>query len=101
MAQTRKASESVRKFGNSIVGLPVMEDYFIPSFFLARAGHLKVMGYYGWSIQAISTLQSSVPGVNETATETFSVQRNFGPLLNLDLGETRMQKMERVLQLLR
>lgn len=45
MAQTHKASEGVKKFGNSVVGLPVMEDCFILSLFLARAGHLKGMGY--------------------------------------------------------
>lgn len=46
-AQTHKASESVKKFGNSIIGLPVMEDCFILSLFLARATHLTGIGYYG------------------------------------------------------
>jgi len=53
------------------------------------------MGRYEWSIQTISALQNSVPGVNEITTETFSMQKNFIPLLNLDLSETHMWKMER------
>lgn len=95
MAQTCRASASVKKFDNSIIGLPVMEDDFIPFLFLASTGDLKGTGRYGWSIQTISALQNLVPGVNEITTETFSVQRNFSPLLNLDLGKTHMQKMER------
>lgn len=46
MAETCRASESVKKFDNSIIGPPVMEDDFIPSLFLARAGDLKETGCY-------------------------------------------------------
>ena len=94
-AQTCRASESVKKFDNSIVGFPVMEDDFIPSLVLARAGDLKGTGRYRWSIQTISALQNSVPGINEITAETFSVQRNFSPLLNLDLGKTHAEDEKR------
>lgn len=78
-----------------------MEDDFILSLFLARAGELKGTGHYGGSVQTISALKNSVPGFNEITTETFSVQRNFSPLLNLDLGKMHIQKMKREVQLLR
>lgn len=101
MAETCRASESVKKFDNSIIGLSVMENNFIPSLFLASAGDLKGTGHYRWSIQTISALQNSVLGDSEITTETFSVQRNFRPVLNLDLSKNHMQKMKREMQLLR
>lgn len=36
-----------------------------------------------------------MPGVNEITTETFSMQRNFSPLLNLDLGKTHAEDEKR------
>lgn len=101
MARTCRPSESVKEFDNSVIGLPVMEDDFRPSLSLTGAGDLKGAVCYGWFLQTTSALQNSVSGVHVIKTETSSVQRDFSPLLNLDLGKTHMQKMKTEMQLLR
>lgn len=92
MARTCRASESVKEFDNSVIGLPVVEDDFRPSLSLTGAGDLKGAACYGWFIQTTSAFRSSVSGVHVLKIGTSSVQRNFSLLLNLYLGKTHMQR---------
>lgn len=73
MTQTCRASLSIKKFDNSIIGLPVVEDNFIPSLFSSKRRRLQRSKGYGLFIQTISALQNSVPGVKKMTAETCSV----------------------------